>query len=163
MIILPATTLFSSTSTIRYFVRVVIFILFIMCYFLVSSDPTFPHREKRRALRNGWKNVRLFRGCHQQIPDWANSWGTYFGASCEAGKNTLKIYIDINPKMSLMFNVTLIQPISDGDGGLPEIMIARTVIEPEESAAEKIYATLRECREQVRFCFWCLLAWKKKL
>ena len=45
----------------------------------------------------------------------------------------------------------MIQPISDGDGGLPEIMIARTVIEPEESAAEKIYATLRECREQVRF------------
>jgi Ras GTPase-activating protein 1 len=27
-------------------------------------------------------------------------------------------------------------------------MIARTVVEPEESAAEKIYATLRECREQ---------------
>jgi hypothetical protein len=40
------------------------------------------------------------------------------------------------------------QPISEDGGGLPECMIARTVVEPEESAAEKIYATLRECREQ---------------
>ena len=44
--------------------------------------------------------------------------------------------------------LSIFQPISDDSAGLPDCMIARTVVEPEESAAEKIYATLRECREQ---------------
>ena len=45
-------------------------------------------------------------------------------------------------KLSL-FNCVLFQQANDDDTGLPT-----RPEEPEESAAEKIYATLRECREQ---------------